>query len=178
MMLVLLMIPSVFYASALENDIPTQDQQGVIYVGEGALVYGMSDISNAVIVSIQSQKPIQEIAKNKKKIVSVSEQVVKRENLAKQKARKIQQEVTARSIFHYLAKGNLGSIESSSSVHSGNLATAVTFSKIVGVTLSSPYVVHFFTVSSEKQKFFTSLSFIQFGKFRSSSLRAPPIFLI
>lgn len=179
MVLTLLSIPTFFYATALETDIPPQNEPGIIYVGEGALVYGLSDNSNAVVVNVPNPTNTKEAIQPKKKLISISQQVAAHTISTDQKARKIQAEVSARTSFYYFSPGNLDSISGNTSkIHSGELATAVTSFKIVSNDEFSPYVVHFFTVSSEKQKFFTSLPFIQFGNFRSSSLRAPPIFLI
>ena len=179
MVLALLSIPTFFNAKSLENDIPPQNQQGIIYVGEGAKVYGMSNISNAVVVNIPNPTIAKQAIQPRKKSISISEQVAEHKISADQKARKIQAEVSARTNFYYFSEGNLDSISGSSSyVHSGELATAVTSFKISGKSEFSPYVLHFFALRCEKQKFYTSLSFIQFRNFRSSALRAPPIFLI
>ena len=182
MVLALLSIPTFFNAKSLENDIPPQNQQGIIYVGEGAKVYGMSNISNAVVVNIPNPTNptiAKQAIQPRKKSISISEQVAEHTNSADQKARKIQAEVSARTTFYYFSEGNLDSISgSSSNVHSGEVATAVTFFKISGKSEFSPYVLHFFALRCDKQKFYTSLSSIQFRNFRSSSLRAPPIFLI
>lgn len=173
------MIPAIFYASALENDTPPQNQQGVIYVGQGALVYGLSNISNAVVVNVPTPTNTKEVTQPKKKSASISEQVVTRKISVRHRARKIQEEVTARTFFYYFSEGNLDSIAgSSSNAHSGELATVVTSFEMAGKSPFSPYVLHFFAFRSEKQKFYTSLSFIQFRNFRSSSLRAPPFFTI
>lgn len=172
----LLSIPTFFYATALETDIPPQNQAGIIYVGEGALVYGLSDISNAVLVNIPNPTNKKEAIQPKKKLASISEQVAINKTSTYQKARKIQAEVSARTKHFYFSPGILDSISGrSSNNHSGELATAVTTSKIASSVESSSYVVHCFDVCCEKQQFFTSLSFIQFGNFRSASLRAPPI---
>lgn len=179
MVLTLLSLPTFFYATALETDIPPQNQAGIIYVGEGALVYGLSDISNAVVVNIPNPTNTKEAIQPKKKLAGISEQVAKNITSTNQKARKIQAEVSARTKHFYFSPGILDSISGRSSIiHSGELATAVSSSKIASTVKFSPYVIHSFAVCCEKQKFFTSLSFIQFGNFRSASLRAPPIFLI
>lgn len=178
-LLSLLCISTFFSASALEEGIPQQDQQGIIYVGEDALVYGMSEISNAIVIKIQSPTSAKELTNPKKKSNSISEQVAIHKISADQKAKKIQEEVTARTTFYYFLEGDFDSISgSSSNVQSGELATVVTSFKIAGKSEFLPYVLHFFALRCEKQKFYTSLSFIQFRNFRSSSLRAPPISLI
>ena len=179
MVLALLSIPTFFNAKSLENDIPPQNEPGIIYVGEGARVYGMSNISNAVVVNIQSPTAPEEITSPNKKSNSISEQVTIHKISAEQKAKRIKEEVAARTTFYYFSEGNPDSISgSSSNVHSGEVATAVTSFKISGKAEFSPYVLHFFALRCEKQKFYTSLSFIQFRNFRSSALRAPPISLI
>lgn len=176
MVLALLSIPTFFNAKSLENDIPPQNEPGIIYVGEGARVYGMS---NVVVVNIPSPTDAKQAIQPRKKSISISEQVAEHTISADQKARKIQAEVSARTTFYYFSEGNPDSISgSSSNFHSGELATAVTSFKISGKSEFSPYVLHFFALRCDKQKFYTSLSFIQFRNFRSSSLRAPPIFLI
>ncbi len=182
MVLALLSIPAFFNAKSLETDIPPQNELGIIYVGEGAKVYGMSNISNAVVVNIPNPTNptiAKQAIQPRKKSISISEQVAEHTISADQKARRIQAEVFARTNFYYFSEGNLDSISGSSSPpHSGELATAVTSFKILGITKFSTYVVHFFAVSCEKEKFYTSLSSIQFRNLRSASLRAPPIFLI
>ena len=182
MVLTLLSIPTFFYATALETDFPPQNEPGIIYVGEGAKVYGMYNISNAVVVNIPSPTNptiAKQAIQPRKKSISISEQVAEHTISADQKARKIQAEVSARTTLYYFSEGNPDSISgSSSNVHSGELATAVTSFKISGKSEFSPYVLHFYALRCQKQKFYTSLSFIQFRNFRSSSLRAPPIFLI
>ena len=179
MVLVLLSIPTFFYATALEKEIPPQNEQGIIYVGENALVYSNADVSNAIVVNIQVPTTTREIVKPKKNAHRISEQVTIHKISQDQQARKIQAEVTARTTFVYFSQGDLPSVSKSfSNVHSGKLATAITTLKIVGKSDFSPYVIHFFAVRCEKQKFYTSLSFIQSRSIRSSSLRAPPIYLV
>lgn len=53
-MLPLLCIAPFFSANALEADVPQQDQQGVIYVSENAIVVGFEQFSNASIVKIKT----------------------------------------------------------------------------------------------------------------------------
>ena len=179
MVVALLSIPTVFNAKSLETDIPPQNEPGIIYVGEGALVYGLSDNSNAVVVNVPNPTSTKEAIQPKKKLISITQQVAAHTISTDQKARKIQAEVSARTNFYYFSEGNPDSISGSFSYfHSGELATAVTSFKISGKSEFSPYVLHFYALRCQKQKFYTSLSFIQFRNFRSSSLRAPPIFLI
>ena len=179
MVLALLSIPTFFNAKSLENDIPPQNEPGIIYVGEGARVYGMSNVVVVNIPNPTNPTIAKQAIQPRKKSISISEQVAEHTISADQKARKIQAEVSARTNFYYFSEGNPDSISGSSSyVYSGELATAVTSFKISGKSEFSPYVLHFFALRGDKQKFYTSLSFIQFRNFRSSSLRAPPISLI
>lgn len=53
-LLPLLCISPFFSASALEVDVPQQDQQAVIYVSENAVVFGAEEASNATIVKINA----------------------------------------------------------------------------------------------------------------------------
>lgn len=179
MVLALLSISTFFNAKSLENDIPPQNEPGIIYVGEGARVYGMSNVVVVNIPNPTNPTIAKQAIQPRKKSISISEQVAEHTISADQKARKIQAEVSARTTFYYFSEGNPDSISGSSSyVYSGELATAVTSFKLSGKSEFSPYVLHFFALRCDKQKFYTSLSFIQFRNFRSSSLRAPPIFLI
>ena len=73
MVLVLLSIPTFFYATALEKDIPPQNEQGIIYVGENAIVYSKADVSNATVVNIQVPTTTREIVKPKKNAHRISE---------------------------------------------------------------------------------------------------------
>ena len=179
MVLTLLSIPTFFNAKSLETDIPPQNELGIIYVGEGAKVYGMSNVVVVNIPNPTNPTIAKQAIQPRKKSISISEQVAEHTISADQKARKIQAEVSARITLYYFSEGNPDSISgSSSNVHSGELATAVTSFKISGKSEFSPYVLHFFALRCEKQQFYTSLSFIQFRNFRSSALRAPPISLI
>lgn len=53
-MLPLLSMPLFFSATALKGDIPQQDQQAIIYVGENTVVFGFEESTNARIVKIEA----------------------------------------------------------------------------------------------------------------------------
>lgn len=52
MMLPLLGMPLFFSATALKLNIPQQSQQGIIYVGENAFIYGTEESTNAKVLKI------------------------------------------------------------------------------------------------------------------------------
>lgn len=175
--LILCFIPLSLYSS---TTIPEVDStgQGIIYVYEGATVYQNDAYSTNKLVEINIPQNTH-IAENKKEFKTISEEVKAQKNSRDQRIERIQEQINSRIDFDYFLAKELKYFALNLS---GGNSTAFAISQpsiklIAKLKISISNITSFY-LEGEKQKFYTSLSFIQFGNFRSSSLRAPPTLLV
>ena len=152
-------------------DIQEKDNE-TIFISAGTTIVGLDKIYKVKIVVEKRKSQPTEFSKT-----SFLEQTNK--TLSEKKADKklallvqrIQEE--AKNNFLVSSSGDSGI-----TVSSGKTKTAIVVSSniVQNHALASTYDQTILKIESQlqKQKFYTSLSYLQFGKFRSSSLRGPP----
>ena len=175
LLFILVGIPSVISASVLENDNLDQGSEGVIYVSGNAVLFGENSISNGKIIEIESTK--ENVSREPTKKLEVIADLVKVHQKSK--------EIALQKILDNAKKDKKKiCFESSWNPKFFNL----TLSKMAGFSsqISNSYsklsaLLHFwvkvlpnYKIQLEKQKYYTSLSYLQFGKYTNSSRRGPP----
>lgn len=163
------------------------DQKGVqitetsneIYVGEGTTIVGLLNMNDTKVINMdfKQKKKSKKISKStfsQEMTIALSEKKAKIKT-----AEKVEEQVVNKNV-NFFYKGNQKS-DSNYSQKSRNLYTAVfspfnVLQKTVAACADT-YQIAAIKLAVKKQKFFTSLSYLQFGKYRSSSLRAPPPYL-
>ena len=170
-----LIIPLFFSASTLNSDLPAADQipqkNSSIYISAGATVIGTEHIyiSDAGHEKVKTSK------------IEVEKPAISSEKLSKEKNK--EKEVLAKKYPPAKPVYNFENTESKSRLAFGAgryNVTALNFNtKKLKFSSTSFYPVHLpvtFNYALKTQKFYTSISYLLFGKYRSSSLRAPPAF--
>ncbi len=167
-----------FNAAALGKDFVDQDQTGVIYVSSGVEIYGTQNISNAKITTTKTTTLPKKICKkiSPKKYVPVAEQIIAKKNEEDRKLKILQSRINEKveksfytssgdSSFFGIAKNKVGSFAVSCTSFSPDFSNAI---------LEDFPRLKRFETQLKKQKFYTSIAFLQFSRLRTSSLRAPP----
>lgn len=172
---VLLFISQTFNAAALQEDNLGNDQEGIIHLSGGATIHGVSTISNVTIVNIPN--PVAEkMMKCKPKYKTIEQQVVAKKAKQNRNLKMLQDQINlkARAFFYSdshdtelasLKKFNFCNTAITSNLSSFNFSNAF---------ISEEYILNIFKAVTAKQKFYTSLSYLQFSKLRDSFLRGPP----
>lgn len=179
---IIVMLPILSFANSTElidspSEItPPQTQNPTkIYVSQGATIVGVENISNLKIVS--DTKTVQKKVKPVEKL-TLSEEIQHAVVLKNVKEKEIkaatEKNIAKKTDFTF---SNPLQSNSNFSQKSGNSLNAV-FSPtnlLQKAAITSQYVINL-KISAElkKQKIYNSLSYLQFRKYRSSSLRAPP----
>ena len=173
---VLLFLPIFSYAaSSVDQDPSLPDQlSGVVYVSNSTTMYG-ADQMYIVTNKDANEKQIVATAKPAVKPVAISKEAIEHEE--KIKAEKFKKEFPPVKAQVFV---------NNSSTNSSLLAAKQTAAWQATMPTTNPqkqiFVSTFFnsllttSVASQlsKQKYYVALSYLQFGKFRSASLRAPP----
>lgn len=169
-----------FAATSIQKDSISAIQNNVIFVSGNATIIGLENLSNANIVSLESTQRIS--SKSKVKTLaktedhSISAQIIKKETEEKEQIAKLQKQSNLNTSVAFLLLPSSSDFNSTTSqqcnnaVVCSNLYSKVKFLKSVTKDLVFQNCI----VAKKKQKFCTSLSYLQFGKYRSSSLRGPP----
>ena len=173
---VLLFLPISSYAAGSPNDntqLPNQFS-GVVYVSNSTVIVG-ADQMHIVTEKDLSGKQIVTTAKPAVKPVAISKEAIEQE-------KKIKEEKFKKEFPPVKAQAFLNN----SSTDSSLLAAKQTVNCQATVSTPSPQkqvltaividIVRSICIDTQlvKQKYYTSISYLQFGKYRSSSLRAPP----
>lgn len=176
MRLILLFLCStpLFYFGAEQIPVISTTDHDFIYIEGNAILYGeVQQSSDGVANLMSSSKP--QTSSKKEKISKITTQVKDHHNSRDQRMQKIQDQVNSRIHFNYfLADKSHSSLVRSSDSYWGEMALTVYSFKFLGNFTSTIELVRFLPLYIQKQKLFISLSYLQFGNFRSSSLRAPP----
>ncbi|PQA98247.1 hypothetical protein SAMN05421796_1223 [Chryseobacterium piscicola] len=152
-------------------DIQEEDNE-TIFISEGTTIVGLDKIYKVKIV-LETRKPEPtEFSKT-----SFSEQTnntlseIKADKKLARLVKKIQEEAK----FHFSVSTG-GNSKITSALDENKTAVVVPSNIVQKHALASTYTQVILKIESQlqKQKFYTSLSYLQFGKFRSSSLRGPP----
>ena len=148
------------------------EEEKIIFVTAGTIVVGFDQIYKVKVVSGIKKSQPNKVTKSTflektNKTLSEKEADKKLARLVK----KIQEEAK----FHFSVSTG-GNSKFTSALHENKTAVVVPSHIVQKHALASTYDQLLLKIESQlqKQKFYTSLSYLQFGKFRSSSLRGPP----
>lgn len=168
---------SSFAATSPQKDSIITKNTAEIYVTENIIIVGNNDFSNTNIISIKTverkSSKCMQVTIAKSEDLSISAQINKKEKIAnlqklfKENATIFITQIPASSDFN-----NTTSQQCKDAVESSNSKSVFKFLKAIPLLATTQNCKD----EKNKQKFYTSLSFLKFGKYRSSSLRAPPIF--
>lgn len=156
-----------------------KDPEAIIYVSAGAIVAGTSQFSNARIVEILGNSPSKKILKEKTTNTGLAKQIVAKKEANDQSLKLLQEKINKKvknSFYSSSQESELVRFAKSKLDLSAVTSAASSF-KFAHAFVSITFLLNVHRAQILKQKYCTSLSYLQFGKFRSSSLRAPPAFL-
>ena len=171
-----LLTPLFLHAEGQDSVVAKKNQEAVIYVSSGAEIQGLSYITNARIIKIEKEVPSIKKIQSKAKYATLKVQVTANINAKDESLKKLQQKINDQVKNYYFStsqdialsqwvKLRLSTSAASTDFNSFNFSKAF---------LSNKYHLNIFRSQVAKQKFYTSISYLQFGKYRNSSLRAPP----
>lgn len=181
-LLVLMFItPSVISASTLQQKIADSEQQSnVIYISGNTTIFGADNNSEIKVVATKTgtNPSTNRIEKDKPSTNSISAQLEIKNSkdleISKNLEKKAKEIVKISFINTSSTNSNFASNSSAISkeaVLSSNFYSQYKFSKEISKDKANSYACK---SSKKKLKFYSTLSFLQFGKYRNSSLRAPP----
>lgn len=166
--------PAALPDSALSQNNP----EAIIYVSSGTKIIGSSEFSNARIINIPNASSTKKDKTEKVNSAPLSKQITAKSDEINSTSKILQAKISKvlRSFYNSIPQSNwfnhsklkFGSIAVNNSGNTYNFSPA---------TFVGQIIIKVFSSSSTKQKFYTSLSYLQLCKFRSSSLRAPPAYL-
>ena len=149
-----------------------EEDDKTIFISAGTTVFGLDQIYQVKVATIPEISQLNKFTKSTflektNKTLSEKEADKKLARLVK----KIQEEAK----FHFSVSTG-GNSKFTSALHENKTAVVVPSHIVQKHALASTYDQLLLKIESQlqKQKFYTSLSYLQFGKFRSSSLRGPP----
>ena len=165
-----------FKATALEAKLSPQDPQTSIYVSGNVLVYDSTD--HPLVITLD-KKPTSPTNTAKKKTVKSSSHIELTHHKKRERFKKLAEKIDSvkKQAFYSSSPEshliNSFSFNRGKSVISSNLNTMFKSSGSKNVDFK---LVVKYNTQLQQQKFYTSLSYLQFEKYRSSSLRGPPTF--
>ena len=173
---VLLFLPIFSYAASSVDQDPSMPNQfsGVVHVSSSAVIYG-ADQMHVITEKDLSEKPIVDRAKQAVKPAAISREAIEQEK--KSKAEKFEKEFPPVEAQAFLNNSTTDSSLLAAKQTVNGQATITTPSQqkqilnatsvdIGRSTAIDPHLV--------KQKYYTTLSYLQLRKYSSSSLRGPP----
>lgn len=168
---------SFYFAQSGEHDVK-QDQSGIVYISDGVEIHGVELMSNTKIETLPKASYPKKTAEKSSdsKYIPIAKQILKKKNEDHQKLKALQHKIDQKiagnlytskkdNDLFILVGSTAGFCAVSSNTNPFNFSNA---------TLEDCFDLQNFKIQLGKQKFATSLSFLQFRKLRSSSLRAPP----
>lgn len=163
----------------MNNDsiVAPQQEQAVIYLQDGAEVYGLSNNSNAIITKTKSPDFIvKQTKKKERRTTTVAMKIAEKENEEKRDLKELQDKINHKISHFYYTDSDSNTLLSAQMLNLNNEATNVLGSSqnLKGIVAARELIVISFKLQLAKQKFYTSLSYLQFGKLRNSFLRGPP----
>lgn len=178
--LFVLLLSSLSFASTpAQIDSIATEKSAEIYVSGSAIIKGVENFSNASIVSIEtlenktSNSKVKTLAKTEDQ--SISAQIIRKEKEAAQKIAKLQKQIKETATV-FITKNPASSYFNNSSSQNGSIAVVSSTSIIKFLKdISRLAISQHCKEDIKKQKYYTTLSYLQFGKYRNSSLRAPPV---
>ena len=174
---VLLFLPIFSYAASSVDQDPSMPNQfsGVVHVSSSAVIYG-ADQMHVITEKDLSEKPIVDRAKQAVKPVAISKEAIDTEKKIKEEKFKKEFSPVNAQVFLNNSSTDSSLLAAKQTVNcQATVSTSspqkqvlnATFADIARSICIDPHLV--------KQKYYTSVSYLLFGKNGSSSLRAPPI---
>lgn len=167
------------HASAVIPDsaISQNNPEAVIYVSSGTKIIGASDFSNARIIEIPKTSTLKKDIIEKVAFVPASKLITAKRDEIDNTLKIVQVKITKaiKSFYNSIPPSNWFNI---SKLNFGSIAVinTVNTNKVSSAIFDGQIIIKVFSLSGTKHKFYTSLSYLQLCKFRSSSLRAPPAY--
>ena len=168
--------PLFFHAEGKDSVVAKKNQEAIIYVTSGVQIQGLSYITNTKVISIEKALTSKKKIQSKAKYITFKEQVTTIKNAKDQSLKKLQEKINEKvkkynyttsqdNVLIQWVKLRFGTSAASNNFTTFNFSNAF---------FSNEYHLNIFRSQVAKQKFYTSISYLQFGKYRNSSLRAPP----
>lgn len=164
-----------FKATAIEAQPPVQNPQAVIYISGNAQIHGNLN-NSAVIINSNNEVPmVRDVHhKVKKQPNQIELASVNKKKSYKELASKIAS--IKKTVFY--SSTTRCNLKDSSLFSIGNSALSINVYptlKYASTKISEVRLAINCSSQLRKQNYYTSLSYLQFGKYRSSSLRGPPV---
>lgn len=174
--LLTVLIPTSAYAEGIDSAQLKKRSDAVIYVSGNATIYGSEYISSSKLElspkeTVQKSKSPQIV---KLKSVTIKEQVASNEKSKKDSFKNVQKEIDKR------IKDYLNPISSDSqfiNLDHYTVCGSLSFTTYSSAFITDAFDLNILKIHISKQKFDTSLSFLQFRKLLDSFLRGPPPYL-
>lgn len=166
-------------AALLDSAFSQNNQEAIIYVAPGTKIIGASDFSNARIIEIPKVASVSAKSDNKVSSVPVSKQLTAKHDEIEQKSKIVQAKISkaVKTFYNSSPKSEWFSL-SNSIFNSAAVSTNSASSKFSPIAVLTKINLEILMLFTSDQNFHFSLSFLQLCKFRSSSLRAPPQFIL
>lgn len=163
-----------------DNDsiVASDQEQAIIYLTDNAEVYGLPNISNALVIkSNSSHSVLKEEKKKEHRDSNLVMKVAESEKLEKKVLKELQDKINTKISHFYYNDSDSKSLLNAKLLQLNNIATnvLVTSQILKGIAASNDFVIITIRQYLVKQQFYTSLCYLQFGKLLNSFLRGPPI---
>ena len=158
--------------------ISQKNSQAIIYISAGTQITGISQFSNARIIKVATKKASVKVATVKISAPTISEQIVAKKKSQNQALKSVQEKINkkVKNSYYSSSQDNESLKFAKFKFNFAAVTTTISSFKYSPAFVSSTLLLNSDQAQLLKQKFYTSLSFLQFRKLRSSSLRGPPCF--
>lgn len=176
-LLISTLIPYSIHGMDNDSIIAADQEQAVIYVQNGAEVYGLPELTNALVSKTTSSDSTPKHAEKKERTDSTFAMKIEEKKQSQKKVlKKLQDQINNRISHFYYSDSESTALFSGKVLQLNNVATnvLVTSQDIKGIASSNDFIILTLRLHLAKQKFYTSLSYLEFGKLRNSFLRGPP----
>ena len=165
--------------AAVDSINSQKNSQAVIYVSGGTQITGASEFSNAHIVEISTKHSSKKVISDKIHNANFSEQIIAKKKSTDQKLRLVQEKINKKVQHSYYSSPLESELVkfAKAKLNFTAVTTNTSLFKYGHSTVQNTFLFKPHCGQILKQKFYTSLSYLQMGKLRSLSLRGPPLFL-
>lgn len=178
--LFVILLISLFFSSHATAVIPDSaisqnNPEAIIYVAHGTTIIGTSDFSNARVIQIPKISTDKKDNGEKVSSAPVSEQITAKRDEIEKTSKVLQAKIT-KGVQSFYKSSPQSDWFNYSKLNFSSIAVinTVNIYKYYPSIFVEEVILRAFSLSSIDQQFYTSLSYLQLCKFRSSSLRAPP----
>ena len=152
-----------------------KNSPNTIYVSSGAKVYISSNVSNIKIVKIKEGRAPEKIANIHKTSLSQVKQTICQKNSQNLELKILQEKIDKNVKNSFYSASHNNDLLKSSKLRFTSAATTPNLPfKFSKAFFNTEYDLSLFKIQNGKQKFYSSLSYLEFGKLRNSFLRGPP----